>query len=93
MDYGIGVTPNAGDVYTKVKGRTIDGEVGKVKLFVVEAKDYQHMSNFVKDRIGKEIEITVSKDDLAFFDKEDVNILVSLIGDEKQQSFTARVKP
>ncbi len=93
MGYGISVAPNAGDVYAKVKGKTVIGNLGIVKLFVLEAKDYNKMPNFVKDKIGKEIEITVSKNDLTFFEKENVNILVSLTGDEKQHSYTARIKP
>lgn len=92
MGYGIGVAPNASDVYAKVNGKTINGELGRVRLHILQAKDYNQMPNFVKDKIGKEIEITVSKDDLKYFEREDVNILVSLIGDEKQQSFTARIK-
>ena len=64
-----------------------------MRLFIVEAKDYEQMPNFIKDKIGKELDIVVSKDDLSYFDREEVNILVSLIGDEKGQSYTARVKP
>lgn len=93
MGYGISVTPNASDVYAKVNGRTIIGELGKVRLLVLQAKSYNQMPNFVEDKIGKEIEITVSRDDLKYFERDDVNILVSLIGDEKQQSYTARIKP
>ena len=93
MGYGISAAPNASDVYAKVNGRTIIGELGKVRLLVIQAKDYNQMPNFVEDKIGKEIEITVSKDDLKYFERDDVNILVSLIGDEKQCSYTARVKP
>jgi len=92
MGYGISVAPNASDVYAKVKGKTINGELGKVRLLVLEAKDYNQMPNFVKDKIGQDIEITVSKDDLKYFEREDVNVLVSFIGDEKQQSYTARIK-
>ncbi len=93
MGYGVSVAPNTSDVYAKVKGTTSNGDIATVRLFIVEAKDYEQMPNFIKDKIGKELDIIVSKDDLSFFNREEVNILVSVIGDEKGQSYTARVKP
>jgi hypothetical protein len=94
MVYGIGVIPNASDVYAKVKEKyLVDEKVAKVTLQVLEAKDYRSMPNFVKDKIGKNITITVAKDDLPYFQKDMVNVLVSLDGDQKQQFYTARIKP
>jgi hypothetical protein len=93
MGYGVSVAPNTSDVYAKVKGTTRSGDLATVRLFIVEAKDYEQMPNFIKDKIGKELDIVVSKDDLSFFNREEVNILVSVIGDEKGQSYIARVKP
>lgn len=93
MGYGVGVTPNVSDVYAKVKGITSSGDIATVKLFIVKADDYEKMPNFVKDKIGKELEITVAQSDISFFEKDEVNVLISMIGGEKGQSFTARVKP
>jgi hypothetical protein len=48
----------------------------------------------VKENIGKVITIVVSKDDLDFFKaKDEVNLLISLSGDERGQFYTARIKP
>jgi hypothetical protein len=58
----------------------------------MSAKDYKEKSNFVKEKIGEEIDITVSKQDLDYF-KDTVNVLISFVGDEKQQFYTARIKP
>ncbi len=93
MGYGVSAAPNASDVHAKVKGTKRAGEIATIRLFIVEAKDYDQMPNFVKDKIGKEIEITVSKDDLKFFERAEVDILISVAGDEKGQSYTARIKP
>lgn len=93
MGYGVSVAPNTSDVCAKVRGTTRSGDIATVRLFIVEAKDYEQMPNFIKDKIGKELDIIVSKEDLSFFDRDEVNILVSVIGDEKGQSYTARVKP
>ncbi len=93
VDYGIGVIPNAGDVYAEVKEKVLAGNVAHITLHILEAKDYNSMPNFVKDQVNKDITITVSKDDLPYFEKDRVNILVSLEGDGKQQSYTAKIKP
>jgi len=93
MSYGIGTMPNASDVYAEVKEKQVVGEIAKIRLHVIDAKDYKSMPNFVKDQIGGDITITVSKDDLPFFEKDKVNVLVSLTGDERQQEYTARIKP
>ncbi len=93
MEYGVGVIPNASDVYAKVRGITSSGDIAIVKLFIIKANNYEKMPNFVKDKIGKELEITVAQRDIDFFEKDEVNILISMIGDEKRQSYTARVKP
>jgi hypothetical protein len=97
MSSGVGVIPNASDVYAVVKRKWEDsGEknIGYVRLQMVSANDYRGMPNFVKEKIGKEIDTTVSKQDLDFF-KHTVNVLVSFVGDEKQQQqfYTARIKP
>jgi hypothetical protein len=93
MGYGVGVTPNMSDVYAQVKGITSSGDIATIKLFIIKADDYEQMPNFVKDKIGKELDITVAQSDIDFFEKDEVNILISMIGDEKGQSYTARVKP
>jgi hypothetical protein len=93
MGYRVSVAPNASDVYAKVKGITSTGDIATVRIFVIKAEDYKKMPNYVKDKIGREIEIAVSKDDISFFEKDEVNVLVTMIGDEKGQSYTARVKP
>jgi uncharacterized 2Fe-2S/4Fe-4S cluster protein (DUF4445 family) len=93
MGYGVGVMPNTSDVYAKVKGITSSGDIATVKLFIIKADDYEKMPNFVKDKIGKELDITVAQSDIDFFVKDEVNLLISMIGDEKGQSYTARVKP
>ncbi len=70
MVYGIGVIPNASDVFAKVKEKyLVDEIVAKVTLQVLELKDYQSMPNFVKDKIGKDITITIAKEDLPYFIK------------------------
>jgi hypothetical protein len=58
----------------------------------MSAKDYKEKPDFVKEKIGEEIYITVSKQDLDYF-KDTVNVLISFVGDEKQQFYTARIKP
>ena len=93
MSYGIGATPNAGDVVAEVKGKVPMGNTAEVTLHVLEVRDYQNMPNFVKDKIGKDITITVSIDDLPYFEKDIVNVLISFVGDERQQLYTARLKP
>src|SRR5215212_6786711 len=96
MNSGVGVIPNASDVIAVVKRKWEDSRqknIGYVKLHVLSANDYKGMPNFLKEETGKEIDITVSKEDLDFF-KDTVNVLISFIGDEKQQQFyTARRKP
>src|SRR3712207_4053006 len=90
---GVDVVPNASDVHAKVRETKSNGDIGTVRLFIVEAQDYEKMPNFVQDKIGKELDIIVSKTDLSFFQiGKDVNILISMIGDEKGQSYTARIK-
>lgn len=93
MGYGIEATPNASDVIAEVIDKMSMGKIAKVSLHVLEARDYQNMPNFVKDQIGKDINITVSIDNLPYFEKNIVNILISFVGDEKQQMFTTRIKP
>ena len=93
MSYGIGIIPNSSDVYATVKDKKIINDVGYVTLHINEVKDYNSMPNFVKDQIGKDIMIVVSKDDLSYFNKENVNVLISVIGDEKGQEYTAKIKP
>ena len=51
------------------------------------------MLNFVVDKMGKEIELKVSKGDLELFENKEANILVSLIYDEKQLTLPVRLKP
>jgi hypothetical protein len=92
--HGVGVVPNASDVHAKVRETKSNGDTATVRLFIVEAQDYEKMPNFVADKTGKELDIVVSKADLSYFQRgKDVNILVSMIGDEKGQSYTARIKP
>lgn len=93
MASGIGIIPNASDVYATVKEKKIINGTGYVTLHVIEAKNYKTMPNFVSDQIGKDITVVVSKDDIPYFSKENINILVSVIGDEKHQEYTARIKP
>ena len=94
MGKGVSVVPNASNVHAKAREITSNGDVATVRLFIVEAKNYEKMPNFVEDKIGKELDIVVSKGDLSFFERrEEVDILISVIGDEKGQSYTARVKP
>ena len=92
MGYGIGIQPNASDVYATVKEKKVVNETGYVTLHVMEAKNYKSMPNFVSDQIGKNITVVVSKDDMPYFSKENVNVLISVIGDEKHQEYTARLK-
>lgn len=93
MGSGIGITPNAGDVYATVKEKKIINDTGYVTLHIIEAKNYKSMPNFVSDQIGKDITAVVSKDDIPYFSKENVNVLISVIGDEKNQEYTAKIKP
>ena len=93
MISGIGIVPNVSDVYATVKEKKIINDVGHVTLHIIEAKDYESMPNFAKDQLGKDITVVVSKDDLPCFNKESVNVLISVIGDEKGQEYTARIKP
>ena len=67
MSYGVGIMPNFSDVYATIKDKKIINDVGYVILHINEARDYNSMPNFVKDQIGKDITITVSKDDLSYF--------------------------
>jgi hypothetical protein len=90
------VIPNASDVHGLVKEKQIGEKenTADVKLHIISADNYMSMPNFVKDNVGKVITIVVSKEDLSFFNEEaEVNLLVSLSGDERQQFYTARVKP
>lgn len=93
MASGVGIMPNASEVYAMVKEKRIINATGYVTLHVVEAKNYKSMPNFVSDQIGKDITVIVSKDDIPYFYKENVNVLISVIGDEKHQEYTARLKP
>ncbi len=93
MVNGIEVTPNASDVVAKVKDKIPIDKTANVTLHVLEANDYQNMPNFVKDKIGKDITITVSIDDLPYFDKDVVNVLISFVGDDRGQMYTAQIKP
>lgn len=93
MASGVGIMPNASEVYAIVKEKKIANETGYVTLHVIEAKNYKSMPNFVSDQTGKDITVIVSKDDIPYFDKENVNLLISVIGDERHQEYTARLKP
>jgi hypothetical protein len=87
--------PNASDVHAFVKEKQVEekGNTAYVKLQVISADNFRSMPNFVRENIGKVITIVVSKDDLDFFKEEDeVNLLVSLSGDERGQFYTARIK-
>jgi hypothetical protein len=88
--------PNTSDVHALVKEKQVEEKenTAYVKLQVISADNFRSMPNFVKENIGKVITIVVSKDDLDFFKEEDeVNLLVSLSGDERHQFYTARIKP
>lgn len=87
--------PNASDVHGIVKDKLIDEkeDVVYIKLYVNRADNFKSMPNFVKEDIGKEITLTVSKDDLDFFERNEVELLVSISGDEKHQLYTGRIKP
>lgn len=91
----ISIIPNASDVRAIVKDKLIDEKenVVYIKLYVIRADNYKSMPNFVRENIGKEITLTVSKDDLDFFKKNEVNLLVSVSGDERRQFYTGRIKP
>jgi len=93
MANGIEVIPNASDVVAKVKDKTAVNKTSNVTLHILEANDYQDLPNFVRDKIGKDITITVSIDDLPYFGKDIVNVLISFVGDERGQMYTARIKP
>ena len=92
----ISIIPNVSDVHARVKERLVDEKenIAHIRLHVIRADDYESMPNFVKECIGEEITLTVSKDDLDFFKgNEEVNLLVSVSGDERHQYYTGRIKP
>jgi hypothetical protein len=92
----VSIIPNASDIHAIVKEKRVDEKenVAYIKLHVITADNYKSMPNFMKENIGKVITITVSIDDLNFFEKDkEVNLLVSVSGDERQQFYTGRIKP
>jgi hypothetical protein len=93
MASSVSIVPNTSDVHAIVKNTTpIDEEdVANVTLYIISAKDYKSMPNFMKDNVDKNITVIVSKDDLNFF-KGEVNVLVSVFGDEKGQFNVAKPK-
>jgi len=94
-EYLVNIIPNASDVHAIVKDKRVQEKdnTAYIKLHVIRADNYKSMPNFMKDNIGKVITIVVSKDDLDFFKKDQVNLLVSVSGDERHQFYTARIKP
>jgi hypothetical protein len=93
MNSGVSIMPNSSDVYATVKEKKIINDIVYVTLHINEAKDYKSMPNFIKDQIGKDVIVVVSTDDLAYFNKDNVNVLLSVTGDERGQQYTAEIKP
>jgi hypothetical protein len=88
--------PNASDVHALVKEKRVDekGNTAYIKLQVISVDNFRSMPNFVKENVGKVITVLVSKDEVDFFKEEDeVNLLISMSGDERGQAYTARIKP
>jgi uncharacterized membrane protein len=90
---GVSISPNASDVHAIVKEKYTKNGIAYVTLDIIAAEDYKSMPNFMKENIGKDIVVMVSKDDLSFFDKKEVNVLVAVSGDERSQFYTAKIKP
>jgi hypothetical protein len=90
---GVNISPNASDVHAIVKEKHATNGVAYVTLHILTAEDYKSMPNFMKENIGKDIVVVVSKDDLCFFDKNEVNVLIAVSGDEQGQFYTAKIKP
>jgi hypothetical protein len=94
MASNVGIIPNASDVRAIVKDRHLENGTAYVTLHILTAEDYKSMPNFIKGSVGEDIQIVVSKDDLVFLDmNKQVNVLVSILGDEQGQYYTARLKP
>jgi hypothetical protein len=93
MANGVSIAPNASDVHAIVKEKHVTNGIAYVRLHILTAEDYKLMPNFMKENIGKDIVVMVSKDDLSFFDKKEVNVLVAVSGDERGQFYTAKIKP
>jgi hypothetical protein len=90
----VSIMPNASDVHATVKEIHVDDEenIAHIKLHVTKADNYKTMPNFMAENIGKDITIPVSKGDIDFFKKGEVNLLVSVSGDERHQSYTGTIK-
>lgn len=93
MATNVGIRPNAGDVHAIVKASRSENETAHVVLNILNVRDYESMPNFINGKIGEDIEIVVSKDDLNFFKVgKEVDVLVSVSGDQRGQFYTATLK-
>lgn len=94
MTGAVSFIPNASDVIAIVKEKHTANGLGYVTLHIISANNYKSMKNFIKDYVGKDVTVVVSESDLTFFDKKEVNVLVSVSVDKGgEQSFTAKIKP
>lgn len=94
MTGAVSFIPNASDVIAIVKEKHTANGLAYVTLHIISANNYKSMKNFITDYIGKDITIVVSESDLTFFNKKEVNVLVSVSVDKGgEQFFTAKIKP
>jgi len=95
MAAGVSIIPNTSEVHAIVKQRSIvDGEkTARLTLYVLSANDYNGMPNFMKENVGKNVTVVVSGDIIHCFEHDEVNILVSVVGDERGQFYIAKPKP
>jgi hypothetical protein len=94
MTGAVSFIPNASDVIAIVKEKHTANGLGYVTLHIISANNYKSMKNFMGDYIGKDITVIVSDSDLTFFDKKEVNVLVSVSVDKGgEQSFNVKIKP
>jgi hypothetical protein len=99
MAAGVSILPNSSAVHAivKEKNHTPKGNkqetVSNVTLYIISAADYNGMPNFMKENEGKNITSLMSRDEAIQINLEqEVDLIVSVIGDERGEYNKATLK-